>query len=215
MKKILKLILIITVLTIIYVYTITILNIPDNVIIFEGETIKVNSYLGFRMNPSENENIIETSSSSSKTINNVGKTTMEVSLFDNIFIKNIDVDVLPRTKVIPVGNIAGVKLYTSGILVVGMTEIEGMDQKTYKPYENTGIEEGDTIISINDNKIASTDELINIVNQSKGSSISIKYMHDDVTTTCSITPVQISDNEYKLGLWVRDSAARSRYGNIL
>ena len=34
------------------------------------------------------------------------------------------------------GNIAGVKLYTSGILVVGMSEIEGVDNKKHKPYEN-------------------------------------------------------------------------------
>ena len=47
---------------------------------------------------------------------------------------------------IPVGNIAGIKLYTNGVLVVGMSEIEGMDNKKYKPYENTGIKEGDRII---------------------------------------------------------------------
>lgn len=60
---------------------------------------------------------------------------------------------LPKTTVIPVGSIAGIKLYTSGVLVVGMSEIQGIDNKKYKPYENTGIEEGDTIISINDKKL--------------------------------------------------------------
>lgn len=44
----------------------------------------------------------------------------------------MEVDVLPRTKVIPVGSVAGVKLYTSGVLVVGMSEIEGTDNKKYK-----------------------------------------------------------------------------------
>ena len=43
---------------------------------------------------------------------------------DNIPIKNVDVNVIPKTKVIPLGNIAGVKLYTNGVLVVGMSEIE-------------------------------------------------------------------------------------------
>ena len=47
-----------------------------------------------------------------------GKETLKVSLFDNIPLKNIDVSVLPKTTVIPVGNIAGVKLYTNGVLVV-------------------------------------------------------------------------------------------------
>lgn len=132
---------------------------------------------------------------------------MEVSLFNNIFIKNMEVDVLPRTKVIPVGTIAGVKLYTSGILVVGMSEIEGIDNLKHRPYLNSGIEEGDTIISIDNNKISSTEELINAVNMSEGKNISIEYVHDNETATCSITPVQTSLNQYKLGLWVRDSAA--------
>lgn len=203
MKKALKLVIII-ILIIIYSYILVIEKIPSKIIIFEGEQIKVNEFMGFNIKQ-ENETV-QTSSSNSETLK-PGKTTMQVSLFDNLFIKNMEVDVLPRTKVIPVGTIAGVKLYTSGILVVGMSEIEGIDNKKHKPYLNSGIEEGDTIISIDNNKISSTDELIEAVNQSKGKDLSIEYVHDNETATCSITPVQTSFNQYKLGLWVRDSAA--------
>lgn len=192
-------------LIILYSYALVIANIPDSLIIFEGETIKVNNFMGFKI--SSTDKTIETAASSSKTISNSGKMTMEVSLFDNIFIKNMEVDVLPRTKVIPVGTVAGVKLYTSGILVVGMSEIEGEDNQKHKPYANSGIEEGDTIIAVDNTKISSTQELINAVNKSEGKDVSIEYLHDNETTTCSITPVKTSNNEYKLGLWVRDSAA--------
>lgn len=99
MKKILIKFILLFILIIAYTYFLAIENIPDNLIIFEGETVKVNNFLGFKIGSSDET--IETSSSSSKTINNAGKTTMEVSLFDNIFIKNMEVDVLPRTKVIP------------------------------------------------------------------------------------------------------------------
>lgn len=132
---------------------------------------------------------------------------MKLNLFDNITVKDINVSIIPRTTVIPVGSVAGVKLYTEGVLVVGMSEIEGIDSKKYKPYENTGIEEGDTIISMNENKITSTEELIETVNSSKGQQINVKYVHDEETKECSITPVKINSNEYKIGLWVRDSAA--------
>ena len=203
MKKILKLIIIIF-LIIMYAYILVIDKIPSKMIIFEGEQIKVNKYMGFDIK--QDSDVIQTSSSNTEKLK-PGKTTMKVSLFDNLFIKNMEVDVLPRTKVIPVGTIAGVKLYTSGILVVGMSEIEGIDNKKHKPYLNSGIEEGDTIISIDNNKISSTDELINVVNQSKGKNLSIEYVHDNEAATCSITPVQTSMNQYKLGLWVRDSAA--------
>ena len=99
MRKILIGLLFVFILIIVYVYALVIENIPDSVIVFEGETIKVNNFLGFRINNSDKT--VETSSSSSKTINNAGKTTMKVSLFDNFFIKNMEVNVLPRTKVIP------------------------------------------------------------------------------------------------------------------
>ena len=88
-----------------------------------------------------------------------------------------------------------------------MSQIEGIDKKMYKPYENTGIEEGDTITKVNEIAITSTDNLIDIVNNSNGEAIKLNYIHDEQTKECSIEPVKTSENEYKLGLWVRDSAA--------
>lgn len=199
---------IIILLMIVYSYTLAITNLPDNIVIFEGETIKVNTLLGFKINLDNiNGESIETSASNNNKIETSGKTTVKVSLFNNILVKSVDVDVLPKTKVIPVGSIAGLKLYTSGVLVVGMSEIEGNDNKKYKPYENTGIKEGDTIIEINENKVTSTEDLIKKVNASNGNNLNLKYIHDEETKACSITPIKTSQNEYKLGLWVRDSAA--------
>ena len=207
MKKILTMLLLVFFLSIIYMYTLVIGNIPKEIVVFEGEEISMKTLLGISIK-GENLVTIETSSSNSNKISNeVGKTSVEVSLFDNITLKNVDVSVLPKTTVIPVGNIAGVKLYTNGVLVVGMSEIEGKDNKKYKPYENTGIEEGDTIIKINEEEIDSTNDLIEVVNMSQGKEIKVEYIHEDDTKECSITPVETSSNEYKLGLWVRDSAA--------
>ena len=147
--KILWGIIIISTLLITYFYTLSIQSIPDNIIIFEGESINLKTVLGLKANLTEKNQIIETlSRTQTNTINTAGKKVVKLSLFENIFLKDINVDVLPKTKVIPVGNIAGIKLYTSGVLVVGMSEIEGIDNKKYKPYENTGIQEGDRIIAI-------------------------------------------------------------------
>ena len=207
MKKILTMLLLVFFLSIIYIYSLVIGNIPEEIVVFEGEEISMKTLLGIIIK-GENLETIETSSSNSNKISNeVGKSSLEVSLFDNITLKNVDVSVLPKTTVIPVGNIAGVKLYTNGVLVVGMSEIEGKDNKKYKPYENTGIEEGDTIVKINEEEIGSTNDLIEVVNMSQGKEIKVEYIHEDDTKECSITPVETSSNEYKLGLWVRDSAA--------
>ena len=67
-------------------------------------------------------------------------------------------------QVIPVGEVIGIKLYTSGVLVVGTSEVEGIDGQKNKPYANTGIQEGDSIISVNDIIVNNTEELIDAIN---------------------------------------------------
>ena len=107
-------------------------------------------------------------------------------MFNNIKVKDVDLNILPKTKVIPIGSVAGVKLYTNGVLVVGMSEIEGEDKKMYKPYEQVGIKEGDTIVSIDNVAVNSTDDLIERVNDSNGKNLNIKYVRDKKTLECSI-----------------------------
>lgn len=206
MKKKIKKLLLVFFLMLIYSYLLVISNIPDEIVLFEGESIMMKSILGLNIK-NEAQTIEAVSKNGQINTEKTGKKTLQVSLFDNIPIKNVDVNVLPKTKVIPVGNIAGVKLYTSGVLVVGMSEIEGHDNRKYKPYENTGIKEGDTITQINDEWISSKDELIQTVNQSEGKELKVKYIHAEEVKECSIEPVKTTSNEYKLGLWVRDSAA--------
>ena len=206
LKRLIKKLLLVFFLLIMYSYTLVITNLPDELVVFEGEAIFMKTLLG--LNIKLNDETIETSSNSSQSLTKqAGKSTLEVSLFDSINIKNVNVDVLPKTTVIPVGNIAGVKLYTNGVLVVGMSEIEGYDNKKYKPYENKGIKEGDTIVKIDEKLINSTEDLIETVNNSQGRDIKVQYIHQEETKECSISPVKTSNSQYKLGLWVRDSAA--------
>ena len=51
-----------------------------------------------------------------------------------VVVKEVKVSKIESTKVIPLGNTIGIKLFSDGVLVIGMTEVEGK-----KPYENTGI----------------------------------------------------------------------------
>lgn len=206
MKKTIFKLLLVFLLLVIYMYLLVWQNLPDELVVFEGETISMRTIFGIEI--TSNEETIETSSNNSEaTAKESGKKILQISLFDKLLTKNVEVDVLPKTTVIPVGNIAGVKLYTSGVLVVGMSQIEGIDNKMYKPYENTGIEEGDRITKINETNITSTEDLVKCVNASNGNNIKITYIHEEESKECSIEPVQTSQEEYKLGLWVRDSAA--------
>ena len=194
-------------LTIIYTYVLVIDAIPKSTILFQGEELRIKRILGINLvNKNSGYEAILTSSETDSS-QKIGTTNLEVRLFDTFNVKDINVNVIERTKVIPVGQVSGLKLYTSGVLVVGMSEIKGIDNQKYKPYENSGIEEGDTIVEIGGNIITDTKELIQTVNSSKGEQLEIKYLRGEETLECSITPVKTSETEYKLGLWVRDSAA--------
>ena len=114
MKKYLKMLLLVFFLLVIFCYTLAIGKIPDKIVLFEGENISMKTLLGLEI-----KDTVETSSNNEEKINDeIENKKLEVSLFDIFKIKDVDVDVIPKTKVIAVGNIAGVKLYTNGVLVV-------------------------------------------------------------------------------------------------
>lgn len=222
MKKI-KSILIILFLLIIYIYVANISMIPKHIIIFEGENLNISTLWGINLSKKNNSKLeygltdtVQTVTNfNDNKINQVGKINLSLNLFDKLPLKQIDVDVIKKAKVIPLGNAIGLKLYTKGVMVVGMSEIQDENKKVYKPYEHTGIEEGDLIIKVNEEDIKTTEDLIKKVNESKGNKIDIKYTRNEEILQTSIVPIKTSENEYKLGLWVRDAAARSWNSNIL
>ena len=190
-------------LIIIYAYVINITNIPNSIILFQGENLSLKTRLGITVETKREYLAMQASTSLNEEVSKEsGKTKISLNLFGNIPVKDIDVSVLPKTTVVPVGSIIGIKLYTEGVLVVGMSEIEAQ-----KPYEGSGIKEGDTIIAVNGKKISSTEELISTINESGGSDIEIKYSSDGKIKQTQIAPSKTEENEYKLGLWVRDAAA--------
>ena len=200
--KILKRILLIIFLLITLIYVTNITSIPKNVVLFKGEELNLHTVFGVNIIEDSNESKAIQTSSFVGDIDTIEKKKVKLSLFNIIDVKDIEVNTIPVAKVIPLGNSVGLKLYTSGVLVVGMTEIEGQ-----KPYENSGIEEGDMIVEIDEKEITCTEELINSVNNSKGEELNIKYIRDGVEYVSNIEPIETEKNEYKLGLWVRDGAA--------
>lgn len=198
--KFLKKILIVILLLIIYIYVCNISMLPNNIILIQGEQLKLDTILG--INVKNAETMQASSNLNNSIVDETGKMTLNLSLFNLFPVKAVTVNVIPKTSVIPLGKAIGMKMYTEGVLVVGMSEIEGK-----KPYENSGIETGDKIIEINNQEINNTDELIACVNSSKGEAVEIKYISDTEEKVANIEPVKTANNEYKLGLWVRDAAA--------
>ena len=191
-----KRILIIITLLIALIYTVNITSMPDQVVLFKDEELNLGQVFGIVLKEEEQETL-ETSSNSNKVENK----TVTVSLFNLIDIKKVQVSTVENVKVIPLGNTIGIKLYSNGVLVIGMTEIEG-----HKPYENTGIKEGDLIVEVDNVDVTTTAKLIECVNNSEGETVEITYLRDGLEYTVNMEPVKTKDNNYKIGLWVRDGA---------
>lgn len=114
----------------------------------------------------------------------------------------------PNTKnVVVCGTPIGIKMYCSGVMVVELQEIPTPNGKIC-PAKKAGIQKGDIIKSINNRGVSSNFELISIVRESKGKALPIEYEQDGKLIRTEITPVNSQDNGgYKIGAWVRDSAA--------
>ena len=204
-RRLLKVSLMLTLL-VTYFYTCAITSIPQNIVIIEGEKLNLKMATGLSLISKNQDTVLTASNINKQKISEAGVEKLKLSLFGDIKIKDVNVAVVPKTTVIPLGTAIGMKLYTKGVLVVGMSQIQDENNEKKKPYENSGIEQGDTILAINNNEVSNTDELIKEVNNSNGNEIKIKYVKNNETLETSIKPVK-SNNEYKLGLWVRDAAA--------
>ncbi len=204
MKKIFR-ILLILILLIVLVYVTNITSIPDSIILLQGESLDIKTILGLSFSDSSGKTIEAVASDTQKISNKVGKLDLSLNL-GNFSLKDITVNVIPNTVVIPGGEAIGLRLYTSGVLVVGMSEIVGTDNKTYSPYKESGIKEGDMIVKVDDESVTCTSDLISKVNECNGKEIEITYVRNGNNYTTEMLPTKTEENEYKLGLWVRDAA---------
>lgn len=180
---------------ILYIYVANISLIPKEIVLLEGEELNLKKMFGIQT--------VETAKTSN---NNYNVSNLEVNMFGSIPLKDVKVTVIDDIEVVPIGKIIGLKLYTNGVLVVGMSEIEDCNNNLIKPYQNTDIKEGDTILKINENEIQDIDVLKEVVNKSEGENLKLTILRDGSILTSNITPVKTDDKEYKLGLWVKDAA---------
>ena len=190
----------------IYIYICKINSIPNSIILYDKENLNLGKFWGisYKIGKQDLDSVL---ASNNLVAESKKENVVSVKLFDTITLKEVSVNIIDKTKVIPIGQVAGLKLYTNGVLVVGMSEIKGINNEKFKPYENSGIKEGDRILKINQFDVMDTNNLIELVNKSMGETIYIEYIRDNILYNCNIKPIKYIDGTYKIGLWVRDSSA--------
>lgn len=121
-------------------------------------------------------------------------------------VKTVTVNVTKRKYVNVGGNVFGIKLYTQGVIVIG---IEGVttNSGSSSPGEKAGVKKGDVIVKVNSQALSSAEKLAQMVESSAGKPLKLEIVRGDSKHTLSLTPLLAADGKYKAGLWVRDSSA--------
>jgi stage IV sporulation protein B len=186
------------------------LSIPKSITVFEGQNYSFKKAAPVTASlVSHNTNTLEQEEHSvSFQASEHGKDEMILE-FAGIPIKKVDVNVLRDFRVIPGGQSIGVKLNTVGVLVVGHHLVNTSDGKK-SPGEIAGIKVGDIITEINGNKIEKMTDVAPYV-QAAGQDekpLDMVISRESGKFTTKLTPLKDKgENTYKLGLYIRDSAA--------
>lgn len=142
-------------------------------------------------------------------------TVKEASVFNNtpftsVSSMNSDTAVISdnqdnKTYVMPLGTPFGIKLFTDGVIVVSLSDIDSNGSNVC-PAKDAGINVGDYIISANGEEITTNSSLAKLISAFDGNPIKLKVKRNNEIFETEISPVA-SSGSFLAGMWVRDSAA--------
>lgn len=142
--------------------------------------------------------------------NSPGEARMQLRLFGILPIKNVHVEVLPQTKVVPGGQSVGVMLHSEGVIIVGQSIVQDKNGHRYNPAREAGLEVGDVILKINNQTVTSDDQVARLVDLAgkAGKDINIAAKRKGKIFRTVIKPILCRETDrYRIGLYIRDSAA--------
>ena len=109
--------------------------------------------------------------------------------------------------VVPVGRAVGIKLFSDGVLVVGLSEIP-TEGGNAAPAKECGLKEGDIITHINSKEVDTIEQVQSLLQDLEGDQMSIRCLRGEKQLQMTVQAVKCSsDGSYKLGAWIRDSMA--------
>jgi stage IV sporulation protein B len=128
-------------------------------------------------------------------------------LYNLIPIKSVDVSIVDQTCVVPCGTPFGIKMYTDGVVIVGLADIQTASGSV-NPAAEAGLKIGDVITQVNGEEVKTNGEVARDIENCEGKSLKLSICRDGATQTVELQPVRSeTDGLYKAGLWVRDSTA--------
>lgn len=180
---------------------------PDSINLLENQEINVNGI--YSLQNSKTESNVR-SANSANTVFDVSEGAesyqVNISLLNTIPVKSSTVTVSKRQYVVPSGDIFGVKIFTDGILIVGMDDVPTADG-ILNPAKRAGLKNGDVILAV-DGETAQNVSQLSAAVQAGAESITLTVRRNEKVWQTELTlAVSSNDGKPKAGLWVRDSTA--------
>ena len=128
-------------------------------------------------------------------------------LFGVVPIKTVNVSYTDRKIVSVAGTPFGVKMFSDGVMIVGFSDIP-TTTGYHCPARLSGLKMGDVIVSLNDTKTKSNEDVEDFILKSTDKPIQVTFLRDGKQMSTILVPVMDTDTGvYRTGMWVRDSSA--------
>jgi len=109
-------------------------------------------------------------------------------------------------KVIPLGRTVGIKVFSDGVLVVGLSDVR-TGEKTVSPAKDMGLKVGDVITHVNEHEVDTIEQMQSAIQTLGGERMTLKVMRRDKQLQLCGSAVCNGQGTYQLGTWIRDSMA--------
>lgn len=119
-------------------------------------------------------------------------------------LKQVEVKTVEDKELSVCGIPVGLYMETQGVLIVDTGEIMGQDGVLREPAANIA-KAGDYILEVNGCPVTRKKQLISEIQESQGETMKLLVSRKGEAIPLSLDPVQTGEEEYKLGIWVRDN----------
>ncbi len=190
------------------------LKFPERIVLYEGENLPESNNLLYSLNanvPVGKSGVLTQTGTLSQDAytpdaSGGGDYDMTLKLFGVIPVRSVAVDVQPKKELVASGKCIGIKIFTKGLVCVGVQPVKGENGNLRDVSKEQDIRAGDIFLTANGENLSETEQMSKIVGQSGGKKIDLRVLRDEKEILRTIEPVKTEDG-YQLGFWLRDSTA--------
>lgn len=133
-----------------------------------------------------------------------GTSELLLSLMGVVPLRKVEVEVSEEKRLIPGGQAIGVAMRTSGVMIVGTSDLS----QARSPAQLSGLRPGDVLTRVGGVSITSAEQLAQLVSKAGEVPLAVDYLRDGAALSTTLTPrLDAATGSVRMGAWVRDSTA--------